>query len=120
MVKVYAIVLASGVVLLIAWIFATYVGGNVTEWKRFDPEQWLGKPGRRLISGLVGFGLAGMSAEFSPFDLSWQVGLVLAVVGASAMAWYAGWVDRPQSEGASPDVQPPGGRSIARTGTDHS
>jgi hypothetical protein len=119
-VKVYAVVLGVGVVLLLAWIFATYLGGNVTEWKRIDPEQRLGKPGRRLISALVGFGLAGMSAEFSPFDLSWPVALALAIVGAAALAWYAGWVDHPRSETASPDVIAPDGPSIARTGTDQS
>lgn len=96
-IKVYAIVLAVGVVLLIAWIFATYLGGNVVEWKRFDPEERLGKTGRRVIAGFVGFGIAGMSAEFSPFDLSWPVGLVLAVAGASALVIYAGWVDRTRS-----------------------
>ena len=114
MVTVYAIVLAAGVVLLIAWIFATYLAGNVAQWSRFDPEQRLGKPGRRVVAGLVGFGLAGMSAEFSPFDLSWPVGLVLAIVGGLAMAWYAGWVDRSPSgtRAETPTVPTPG--------TDHS
>ena len=114
MVKVYAIVLAAGVLLLIAWIFATYLGGTVAEWKRFDPEERLRKPGRRIVAGLVGFGLAGMSAEFSPFDLSWPVGLVLAVVGGSAMAWYAGWVDRARS---GPVAEP---RTVPSPGPDHS
>ncbi|HUP17364.1 MAG TPA: hypothetical protein VM848_15090 [Acidimicrobiia bacterium] len=113
MIKVYAIVLAAGVVLLIAWIFATYLGGNVSDWKRFDPEEGLGKPGRRVIAGLVGFGIAGMSAEFSPFDLSWPVGLVLAVVGASAMVIYVGWVDRARSGTAAES-------GVPSTGTDHS
>ena len=113
MIKVYAIVLAAGVVLLIAWIFATYLGSNVVDWKRFDPEERLGKPGRRVIAGLVGFGIAGMSAEFSPFDLSWPVGLVLAVVGASAMVIYAGWVDRARSGTAAES-------GVPSTGTDHS
>ena len=114
MIKVYAIVLAAGVLLLITWIFATYLGGNVPAWKRFDPEEKLGKPGRRVISGLVGFGLAGMSAEFSPFDLSWPVGLVVAVAGAAAMIWYAGWVDRARSAGV---VEP---RTVPPPGRDHS
>jgi len=114
MVKVYAIVLASGVLLLVAWIFATYLGGTVAEWKRFDPEERLRKPGRRIVAGLVGFGLAGMSAEFSPFDLSWPIGLVLAVVGGSAMAWYAGWVDRAPSR---PVAEP---RTVPSSGTDQS
>jgi hypothetical protein len=112
-IKVYAIVLAAGVVLLVAWIFATYLGSNVVEWKRFDPEERLGKPGRRMVGGLVGFGIAGMSAEFSPFDLSWPIGLVLAVVGASAMVIYAGWVDRARS-GTTAES------GVPSTGTDHS
>ncbi|HKY46505.1 MAG TPA: hypothetical protein VJQ79_00860 [Acidimicrobiia bacterium] len=111
MIKVYAIVLATGVVLLIAWIFATYLGGNVAAWRRFDPEERLGKSGRRVVAGSVGFGMAGMSAEFSPFDLSWPVGLVLAVVGATVMAFYASWIDRPASV-------PPAETGAASTGTD--
>lgn len=111
MIKVYAIVLATGVVLLIAWIFATYLGGNVAAWRRFDPEDRLGKSGRRVVAGLVGFGMAGMAAEFSPFDLSWPVGLVLAVVGATGMAFYATWVDRPAPV-------PPAEIGAASTGTD--
>src|SRR5687767_5303635 len=94
MVKVYAIVLGIGVVLLIAWIVAAYVGGTVGAWKRFDPEENIGKPGRRLVAGMVGFGLAGMSAEFSPLDLSWPVSLILSIAGALALAWYTGFVDR--------------------------
>ena len=111
-VKVYAIVLGAGVVLLIAWIFATYLGGNVAAWKRTDPEERLGKSGRRVVAGLVGFGLAGMSAEFSPFDLSWPAGLVLAVVGAIAMAFYASWVDRAGSVA-------PAETGVPSTGPDH-
>ena len=118
MVKVYAIVLAVGVVFLISWIFATYLGGSVAEWKRFDPEERLGKRGRRLVAALVGFGLAGMSAEFSPFDLSWPVGLIFAVVGGLGTAWYAGWVDRPRSEGKSPVVQQAESRTVPSTGAD--
>ena len=98
MVKVYAIVLALGVLLLIAWIFAAYVGGTVPAWKRFDPEENFGKPGRRVVAGMVGFGLAGMSAEFSPLDLAWPVALILAVLGSAALGWYSGFVDRPRQE----------------------
>jgi hypothetical protein len=108
MVRVYAVILAVGVVLLIGWIFATYLGGNVTSWKRFDPEERFGVPGRRVVAGLVGFGLAGMSAEFSPLDLSWPVALVLAIAGAGAMVWYAGSVDRLHTEQ----------RPVAPTGND--
>jgi hypothetical protein len=107
MVRVYAVVLAVGVFLLIVWTFATYLGSNVAAWKRFDPEERLGKPGRFVVSGMLGFGLAGMSAEFSPFDLSWPVTLALALAGAAALVTYAGWADR------APSAPP-----VARTGTD--
>jgi hypothetical protein len=106
MVKVYAIVLAVGVVLLITWVFAAYVGGSVPAWRRFDPEENFGKTGRRVVAGMVGFGLAGMSAEFSPLELSWPVALILAVIGAAALAWYSGFVDRPRQgpvAGTRPD-----------------
>jgi len=94
MVKVYAVVLSVAVVLLLAWTFAAYLGGNVPSWKGFDPENRFGTSGRRLVAALLGFGLAGMSAEFSPFDLTWPIGIVLASLGAGVLAWYAGWVDR--------------------------
>ena len=105
MVKVYAVVLALGVVLLIAWIFAAYVGSTVPAWKRFDPEENVGKPGRRVLAGMVGFGLGGMSAEFSPLDLSWPVALILAVLGGVALGWYSGFVDRPRHEPVAPSGQ---------------
>lgn len=98
MVKVYAIALALGALALIAWIFATYLAGNVGAWSRVNPEGRFGKRGRMIVAGLVGFGMAGMSAEFSPRDLSWPVCLVLAVLGAGAAAWYSTWIDRPRPE----------------------
>ena len=110
MVRVYAVILAAGVLLLIGWIFATYLASNVPSWKRFDPEEGVGIPGRRVVAGLVGFGIAGMSAEFSPFDLWWPVALVLAIAGAGAMVWYAGSVER-----LGPERRP-----VARTGNDQS
>jgi len=107
-VKVYAVVLSLSVVLLFAWIFASYLGGNVPAWTRIDPEERFGTTGRRFVAGLFGFGMGGMSSEFSPFDLSWPLGLVLALVGAAGLAWYAGWVDRPSR------------KRVERTGTEQS
>ncbi|HUO46586.1 MAG TPA: hypothetical protein VM470_07125 [Acidimicrobiia bacterium] len=94
MVKVYAIVLSLGILVLLIWIFARSLAVNVSSWAGIDPEGRLGLGGRRVVAGSVGFGLGGMSAEFSPRDLSWQVALVLALVAGAAAAWYAGWVDR--------------------------
>lgn len=93
MVKVYAVTLTLGAIALIAWIFAIYVGNERQSW---DPDRRFGLAGRRLVAGLVGFGLAGMSAEFSPRDFSWPVSLILALLGSAVAAWYAGWIDRPR------------------------
>lgn len=93
MVKVYAVALVVGISALIAWIFSVYLGN---ERPQLDPDRRFGLRGRRLVAALVGFGIAGMSAEFSPRDFSWPVALVLAVIGAAGASWYAGWVDRPR------------------------
>lgn len=88
MVAAYAVVLVVGVVALVAWILTRSLrpGGP------WDPEQRFGIAGRRVVAALVGFGMAGMSAEFSPRDLPWPAALALAAAGAVAAAWYAGTV----------------------------
>lgn len=88
MIKVYAIVLAAGVVLLIAWILMTVLAGNLNR-PSLDPESRFGLGGRRLVAGSVGFGMAGMSAEYSPLGISWPLALVLALAGGGALVWYS-------------------------------
>lgn len=88
MIKVYAIVLAVGVVLLIAWILMTVLAGNLDR-RSLDPESRFGLAGRRVVAGSVGFGMAGMSAEYSPLGISWPLALVLALAGGGAFAWYS-------------------------------
>ena len=102
MVKIYALVLVVGFVALLVWIMGRALSENVAR-PAWDPEARFGVAGRRVVAGLVGFGIAGMSAEFSPRDLSWPVALVLALVGAGAAGWYAGWVDRADRDGAEPE-----------------
>jgi hypothetical protein len=92
MVKVYATVLAVGMAALIGWIILRSLAQNLGSPSRIDPEARFGLTGRRVVASLVGFGMAGMSAEFSPRNPSWQVALVLAGAGAVAAAWYAGRV----------------------------
>ena len=104
MVAVYAIVLVVGVTALIAWIF-THAFAENSETSRFDPEERFGIAGRRVVAALVGFGMAGMSAEFSPRDLGWQLALVLAIAGAGVLAWYAGWIDSDTDAGVAPTSQ---------------
>lgn len=89
MVWVYAIGLAVGLAALVVWILTHSIASR-SDRKRFDPELAYGVRGRRAVAGLVGFSMAGLSAEFSPRDLSWPVALLLAVAGASVFAWYAG------------------------------
>jgi hypothetical protein len=98
MVKVYAVALAVGVLALLLWIGARALAVNVPSWGNADPERRLGVVGRRVVAGLVGFGLAGMSAEFSPRDLSWPMALGLAVLGGAVAVWYTGWVDRKRAD----------------------
>ena len=89
MVRVYAVVLVIGLIALVSWILAHSVYAG-SERKRLDPEERFGIPGRRVVAGLVGFSMAGLSAAFSPRDISWPIALVLAVIGAAVLAWYAG------------------------------
>jgi len=101
MVKVYAVALALGVLALLLWIGARALAVNVPSWGNADPEKRLGVAGRRMVAGLVGFGLGGMSAEFSPRGLSWPIALGLAVLGGAVAVWYTGWVDRKERAGDS-------------------
>lgn len=103
MVKVYAIVLSVGIVALFGWIITSAFAVNI-ERPSLDPEQRFGVPGRRVVAGMVGFGMAGMSAEFSPLGIAWPVALVLAVLGAAGAVWYAGWVDRDRRAEAGPET----------------
>ena len=89
MVRVYAVVLVIGLIALVAWVLSHTVFAGTAR-TGLDPEERFGVPGRRIVAGLVGFSMAGLSAEFSPRDISWPVALVLAVVGAAVLAWYAG------------------------------
>lgn len=82
MVAVYTIATVAGFVALVGWILI-HAGG---EGSRYDPEERLGSTGRRAVSAVLGFGLAGLSAEFSPLSIPWPVAFVLAVVGGVAMA----------------------------------
>jgi len=101
MVKVYSVALAIGVVGLIVVILGGAFAENLGRTER-DPGRTIGGAGRAAIGGLVGFGMAGLSAEFSSFDLSWPMALLVAVVGAGAgavWAWYA-------SKGSGSDADP--------------
>jgi len=81
MVKVYAITLAVGIIGLLIVVLGGALAENVGHPER-DPGERLGLKGKAFVGAMVGFGMGGMSAEFSPLDLTWQVSLVLALVAA--------------------------------------
>lgn len=83
MVKVYAITLALGILGLLTIILGGALAENVGRPDR-DPGELVGLTGKSIVGAMVGFGMAGMSAEFSPLDLTWQVSLLVAILAAGA------------------------------------
>ena len=86
---VYAVVLVVGFLSLVGWMVAHSLAQS-TERPERDPEERLGANGRRVVGGMMGFGLAGMSAEFGSIELSAPVVALLAVAGGIAGAWWSG------------------------------
>ena len=87
MVKVYAVVLAAGFIGLLAIVIGGALAENMGRPER-DPSKTLGHRGRLAVGASLGFGMGGMSAEFSPMDFSWPVALFFAVLGAAiSMIW---------------------------------
>ncbi|MGH8944651.1 MAG: hypothetical protein ACRDVL_00685 [Acidimicrobiia bacterium] len=83
MVKVYAIALVTGLLGLLIVVLGGALADNVDRPDR-DPGEWLGDLGKTLIGAVFGFGMGGLSAEFSPLDLSWQTALLIALGAAAA------------------------------------
>ena len=88
MTGLYAVTLVIGLTGLVAWIAATAAAENVAGWENADPERRFGAGGRRLIAGVVGFGMAGMSASFAGWP--WWGAIGAAVAGAGILALLAG------------------------------
>ena len=81
MVKVYALSLVIGVLGLLVVILGGTLADNLGKPER-DPVRRCGLKGNAAVAALVGFGMAGMSAEFSPLDFPWPVSLLIALVAA--------------------------------------
>jgi hypothetical protein len=81
MVKVYAVALAVGLVGLVVVLFGGALAENLGGAER-DPGERVGVNGKSAIGALIGFGMGGLSAEFSPLDLAWPVSLVISGVAA--------------------------------------
>lgn len=87
MIKVYAITLVVGVIGLLIAIFGGALAESLNR-PGIDPGRRMGLWGRAAAGALVGFGLGGLSAEFSPLDLTWPVGLAVAIVAAGLAAYW--------------------------------
>jgi hypothetical protein len=79
---VYGVSLVVGFVALLAWILAVGFDG------KFNPEERYGLAGRRVVGGLVAFGMGGLSAAYGGWSLA--LSLLAAVVAAGVVAWYVG------------------------------
>jgi hypothetical protein len=101
MVKFYAIALALGVIGLMVVILGGTFAENVGREDR-NPGRRIGPAGRAVIGGLVGFGMAGLSAEFSTLDLEWPAALAVALVGAAGGGLWAWYSSRDQESDAGP------------------
>jgi hypothetical protein len=100
MVKVYAISLALGLIGLIIVIIGGALAENLGR-AGSDPGRVIGVSGRTVIGALVGFGMGGLSAEFSTLDLGWQTGLVVAAVAGLAGGLWARYASRGGGESES-------------------
>jgi hypothetical protein len=86
---VYAAVLVIGLVGLAVWMLSHSLAEGADRPAR-DPERRFGALGRRVTGGMVGFGIAGMSAEFASIDIAAPLVATAALVGAGLAAWWAG------------------------------
>lgn len=87
MVIVYSVMLALGFTALVVMVMGGTLAENLKREDR-DPGTRIGPRGRLLVGGVLGFGIGGMSAEFSPLDISWPVALAIALVAGSLGAFW--------------------------------
>lgn len=80
MIKVYSVTLALGVLGLVIVILGGALSAN-TGGKVRDPGDMVGVKGKTILGAALGFSMAGMAAEFSPLDFSWQIALLIAFGG---------------------------------------
>jgi hypothetical protein len=99
MVKVYSVVLAIGLIGLVIVVIGGALAENMGR-VGSDPGRAIGVRGRMVIGAMVGFGMAGLSAELSTLDLSWPVALVVAALGGLAGAFWARYASRNGESGS--------------------
>jgi hypothetical protein len=87
MIKFYAVSLALGVLGLIMAIFGGALAENLGR-PGWDPGERFGLRGKQVVGALAGFGMGGMSAEYSPLDLVWPASLAIALVAAGLSIYW--------------------------------
>ena len=83
---VFGFALGFGTIMLLAWIIAVGVAGSVEGGSKVDPDKRFGLTGRRVVAGVFGFGMAGLSAAYTGWPMA------VATLAAAAGAVVAGAV----------------------------
>lgn len=73
--------LVIGIVGLLIYILGGAFAENLGREEK-GPDARFGIRGKMAVAAAVGFGMGGMSAEFSPLDLSWPIALAIAIAAA--------------------------------------
>ena len=97
MIQANAVLTVLGFLGVLVWTYLGITSSAVEGKQDLDPEARYGANGRRVVAGVLGFGLGGMSASFA----GWASGpAVLAAIGGAALmivaAQYLGFEDEPE------------------------
>lgn len=95
MTALFGIPLLFGLTLLLVWLAATAVAGTVEGWQHVDPEHRFGRRGRFALAGLIGFGMAGLSALYAGWPELLAIGAGLA--GTAGLIGVSIWL-APETE----------------------
>ncbi|MEA2001583.1 MAG: hypothetical protein U9N84_06825 [Actinomycetota bacterium] len=92
MIPVYAICVVLGVIAGASWVFLGLTASAVAGKSHLEPEARFGETGRMTISGVLGFGLGGMSASFGGWGSALSLagaagGAVLAIAAARYLGY---------------------------------
>ena len=95
MTALFGIPLLIGFILMLMWVGATAVAATVDGWEGVDPDLRFGRAGRFVLAGMIGFGMAGISALYAGWPHLLAVGA--GVVGAAGLIGVSVWLG-PESE----------------------
>ncbi len=90
MTALFGIPLLIGLLLMMVWIAATAVAGTVEGWENVDPEHRFGRSGRFVLAGVMGFGMAGISALYAGWPHLLAVGAGAA--GGIGLVFVSTWL----------------------------